>query len=74
MSSRMKQRYQERHWAIPGLVRVRRPATDLYPYLPTERAIAPRAKQQSRRLLSDAKRQHVSPLGGQAVGEGKGKR
>jgi hypothetical protein len=70
MASRMKE-VREPHWAVPHLYRVRRPATDLYPYLPTERATAPRAKQQSTsKLLLDAKRQHCSPLGGQAV-EGK---
>ena len=44
--SRMKDsRLVERHWAVPGLSRVRTPATDLYPYLHTERASSPQAKQ-----------------------------
>ena len=71
MASRMKELRQP-HWAVPHLYRVRRPATDLYPYLPTERATAPRAKQQGG-LLTDAKRQSCSPLGGQAVSEVKSK-
>lgn len=62
MSSRMKE-VREPHWAVPHLSRVRRPATDLYPYLPTERATAPRAKQQVGPLLSNAERGAVSPLG-----------
>jgi hypothetical protein len=66
MASRMKE-VRQPHWAVPHLYRVRRPATDLYPYLPTERATAPRAKQQSTsKLLPDAKRGAVSPLGGVA--------
>jgi hypothetical protein len=70
--SRMKDsRLVERHWAVPHLYRIRRPSTDLYPYLPTERATPPQRKQAAEKLLPDATRQHCSPLGGQAVGEGK---
>jgi hypothetical protein len=66
-------RLKERHPTIPGLVRLPRTAAQtVYPYLRAERATAPRAKQQSTsKLLPDAKRQHCSPLGGQAVGERK---
>jgi hypothetical protein len=67
MASRMKE-VREPHWAVPHLYRVRRPATDLYPYLPTERATAPQRKQQQR-LLSDAERGSVSPLGGTGVAQ-----
>ena len=73
MASRMKEVLREKHWAVPGLSRVRRPATDLYPYLPTERATAPGAKQQQR-LLSDAERGATSPLGNVAQPTSPGKR
>ena len=67
-------RLKERHWAVPHLYRVRTPATDLYPYLHTERATSPQRKQQgSGKLLPDATRQSCSPLGGQAVSEGRAK-
>jgi hypothetical protein len=69
----MASRLKEKHWAIPHLSRVRMPATDLYPYLPTERATPPQRKQQAGKLLPDATRQSCSPLGGRAVGEGRGK-
>jgi hypothetical protein len=57
------------HWAIPQVSRPRSAATDLYPYLRTERGAAPRAKQKAKGLLLDATRQHVSPLGGTAEEE-----
>jgi hypothetical protein len=68
-------RLKERHPTIPGLVRLPRTAAqDLYPYLRTERATAPRAKQQIGRLLSNAARGATSPLGGQATSDKEGKR
>jgi hypothetical protein len=54
---------REKHWAVPQLSRPRTPATDLYPYLSTERAQPVRAKARSGGLLLDATRGAVSPLG-----------
>jgi hypothetical protein len=73
--SKMKQRHQERHPVIPGLVRLRTPQGDLWPYLPREVPPPQRKQQQTAsKLLSDDTRKSCSPLGGQAVSEEKEKR
>jgi hypothetical protein len=74
MASRMKEVLREKHWAVPGLSRIRTPATDMYPYLHTERAQPRSTSKADGKLLADSARKSCSPLGGQAVSEVKGKR
>ena len=59
---------REMHPVIPHLSRVRTPATDLWPWLRRE-VLPPQRKRQGERLLSNAERAHVSPLGGTGVAQ-----
>ena len=60
---------REKHPVIPHLSRPRTTATDLWPWLRREMQPPPQRKQQGGRLLSDAERAHVSPLGGTGVAQ-----
>jgi hypothetical protein len=64
----------DKHPAIPGLVRKRgSAASDLYPYLKSAMSVLPGGGAMAK-LLSDAQRQEVSPLGGVAKPAPKGRK